>query len=89
VMRERLAGQAGTEGGRVSCWIHCVLPKIILSQIDKIDKMVGFHDATRLACCDATEFRDAWAPHTQTQMRGVSLSLSLSYLSYGDDDSPL
>jgi hypothetical protein len=43
--------------------------------------------------CDATEFRDAWAPHTltQTQMRGVSLSLSLSlsYLSYGDDDSPL
>jgi hypothetical protein len=76
VMRERLAGQAGTEGGRVSCWIHCVLPKIILSQIDKIDKMVGFHDATRLAT-----LQNSAMPGPLTPRHKCAASLSLSLLS--------
>ena len=36
----------------------------------RLDKIVGFHDGTRLATLH-TQFRDAWAPHTQTQMHGV------------------
>ena len=33
--------------------------------------MVGFHDARRYTTRDATQFRDTWAPHTQTQRHGV------------------
>ena len=37
------------------------------------DQIVGFHDATAYMYTtrDATQFRDAWAPHTQTQRLGV------------------
>jgi hypothetical protein len=37
----------------------------------KIDKIVGFHDATNTTHTTLyTRFRDAWAPHTQTQRHG-------------------
>ena len=44
-----------------------------------VDQIVGLHDARRYTTRDATQFRDAWAPHTQTQRGTVC----------GDDDTPL
>ena len=41
--------------------------------------MVGFHDALHTTR-DATQFRDAWAPHTQTQRHGVLAMMIRPYL---------
>jgi hypothetical protein len=45
---------------------------VVYCSLDKRDKIrwLGF---TRYTTCDATQFRDSWAPHTQsqTQMHGV------------------
>ena len=40
------------------------------------DRLQGFTHSTRLASSHATQFRNAWFPHTQTQRDGLQLTTS-------------
>ena len=71
------------DGGRrffYQCTPYLAWALIKLNPICRSDLLaVGLHDARRYTTRDATQFRDAWAPHTQTQRGTVC----------GDDDTPL
>ena len=48
---------------------------------------IGFHDASRYTTRDATQFRDAWAPHTHTPKGTVYGDDYLVYLSQRQSDT--
>jgi len=62
-------GVRKTAGRDTPCRSRAVVKALGLFK--RSDKIVGFHDATAYTTRDATQFRNAWAPHTQTQRHGV------------------